>query len=351
MYFSSNNSHDKLMRERMSKLRELLVILEKCDNDYERAIKLRRIYASYEKFLQAYYQRRKSNKEKTGKICEVVDIFSKYEEQLATLGDLYKNYEQNGFFELAKEEEKFLLRQYGDIDSRYIIKAYVSDPCSYDFDEFSAKYKVSREIFRAALLRIKNHDEDLYAKYLEVFNNNKTKRLVMPIYSINQIIEGITTGKTIDGNKFDKLEFYKLAPFKNKSSIDYEVKGIAEDFPKLQLFKKLKQEYVKEEGKSNSYSYADNLYLFTRCFSEEQSKILKDWMDKNNIKNLTPIHRASTVNCYYKSNNEEFFKMEDANEIFDIIEENNYPKIYEVYNILKEEKINKKKLLSLKENE
>ena len=40
--------------------------------------------------------------------------------------------------------------------------------------------------------------------------------------------------------------------------------------------------------------------------------------------------------------------MSDAEEIFDTMEEKNYPKIKEVYDILKDRKIKKKKALSMK---
>lgn len=351
MLVKSGSVRDETERERIIKLKELLIILESTDNDFERATKFRRVYSSYKLFRQAYYVTRKFNSDRTQRVTQINSLYEEYKEQLDVIRDLYKNYEENGFFELAKEEEKFLLKQAGDLDARYVINAYINDSCSYDMDLFYERYKINRVVFEAAVKRIKSHDLDLYMKYLEAFKGNKTKRLVMPIYNINQIIEGINTGKTLDGNKFDKLEFYKLAPFKNKD-IDKEIRFISEDFPKLLVFKGLKQKYIYSNGTRNSCTYADNLYLFTKCFSESQAELLKDWMDKNNIRNLTPIFRASIVNCYPEKIDEKvFFTKSDADEIFDTIEENGYPKIREVFNILKNEKQeSKKKVYTLIEN-
>ena len=68
----------------------------------------------------------------------------------------------------------------------------------------------------------------------------------------------------------------------------------------------------------------------------------------NGIKNITPIHRASTINYYYGTPEDAAYTMSDAEEIFDTMEEKNYPKIKEVYDILKDRKIKKKKALSMK---
>ena len=347
---------DHLITERLDKLKKMIQIVELCDNDFERALELRRIYSNYHNFAISYYKKCKK-KDQVEKVLVLNSEFEKYSEELTVLSSLFKRYEEEGFFELAKKEDVFLIRQAGNLDSRYIINAYIEDGISYDQNAFFLRYRIDLSIFLACVTRIKTHDKELYAKYLEAVNNNKTRRLVMPIYSINQIIEGITTGKTIDGNKFDIYEFYRLVPFKGKD-IDDEVRFISKDFPKLLIFKNLKQELVNKkreeaikQGKETpklGCTYAENLYLFTRCFSKRQADILKDYMEKNNVKNLTPIHRASTVNFYFNTPDDAEFNMNDAINIFDTMDEMNLPYYREVYNLLKEENLNKKLMIENK---
>lgn len=341
-YSRYGNEKNTLITIRLEKLRKLLEVLETKTDDYSRALELRRIYPSYNEFLKAYYLRTKFNESKTERITIINGIYSSYEDKLEVIRDLYKKYEEEGLFEKAKENDKFLLKLANNIDSRYIVNAYIFDSCSYDLDQFYKRYNIDREIFTSCVSRIKNNAPELYEKYLEALKNNKMKRLVMPIYDINQIVEGITTGKTIDGNNFDKYEFYRLAPFKDKD-FDKEIRYISEDYPKLLIFKKLKQVYKRRvDAEHKVCTYADNLYLFTLCFSQDKADILRKWMEENNIKNLTPIHRASTVNCYSSDSSDEPFNRDDANELFDVIEEKGYPRIREVYNMLKEDKIKSK---------
>ena len=315
---------DKKAKENFARLKELLVILNTCDNDYQRVIKMRRIYSSYASFEKAFYLQ--------GKFREV---FSDYQGEIETLRDIYKNYEQTGMLEYAANEDKFLLRKEGDLDSRFVIEAYINDECSYDLDKFLLRYKVTYRAFKVCVDKIKEYDSDLYAKYLEASKNNMTKRLVFPIYSINSILEGIKTGKTVDNKKLDALEFYRIAPFVNKD-FDNEMRALIGAYPKLYKIKQLKSELGRHNGRPSTY--AENLYLFTKCFNDTDAEILKTWMEENNVRNLTPIHRAATCNVY-ASNVDENFTLEDANSVFDTMEEEGYPKVREVFELFKKDKI------------
>lgn len=318
---------DKKSKENFTKLKELLEILKNCDNDYQRVIRMRRIYNSYVSFEKAFYLH--------GKFREV---FSSYKAEIETLRDLYKNYEESGMLEYAEQEDKFLLRKEGDLDSRYVIEAYINDECSYDIDKFLARYRITYKAFKASIDKIKENDSELYERYLETYKNNVTKRLVFPIYSINSILEGIKTGKTVENKKLDVLEFYRIAPFTDKD-FDNEMRALISSFPKLYKFKQLKSELGRHNGRSSTYS--ENLYLFTKCFNDSDAETLRTWMEENNIKNLTPIHRASTVNVYASNTNEDF-TLEDANAVYDTIEEAGYPKVREVFDLLKQNRISKK---------
>ena len=331
---------DILMKKRLGNIKEMIKIVEECDNDFQKAFKLRRIYSSYENFRTAYFPKVKTSE---GMVSTLHYYFDEYETELKVLGSLYKRYEEEGFFDLALKEERFVIRQANDLDSRFVINSYIHDFDSYDLDLFLSKYKIDKAVFRCCVDRIKNHDPELYEQFEKTREDNKTKKLVMPIYSINQIIEGITTGKTIDGKVFDVFEFYRLAPFKNKD-IDEEVRNIGKDFPNILIFKKLKQAY-KNQGENHntvSFTYSDNLYLFTCCFNKNQADILKKYMDENHIRNLTPVHKGSTINFYTNVSDDAEFTMDDAIEIFNTMDEEKLPYYQEIYSRLKQEKLNKK---------
>ena len=314
------------------KIKEMIDIIESSSSDKEKAYKLREICVSYKMLLKEYFHKGK-----------VKSSYEDYREYLFDLRDLFLKYEENGLLEEAKREKSFILEKDGNLDSRYLVNAYINDYYSYDLDEFYKRYKINRTIFKRAVLRVQNNDKDLYEKYLITFNNNKTKRLVLPIYNINSIIEGIKTGKTYDGKNFDIFEFYKITPFKNKD-IDLEMRTLEKDFPKLSKLRQFKVDYCKDNSK-HSLNYADYMYLFTKCFNEKDAELLKTWMDDNNVKTITPIYRASTVNFYYNTPEDSEYTMEDAEAVFDIMEENEYPKIKEIYDILKAKRISKKKSL------
>ena len=328
-----DNDIDILRKRRV--IRELIEINENVTDEKEKAYKFREKCTSYNTFLKRYFH--------NGKVQQ---NYSDYVEYIMELKELFLKYEENGLFDQSRNEEKFLLKEEGNLDSRYIINAFIFDYYSYDLDEFCKRYNITKYVFKKCVLKVKNLDEKLYQDYLNVEANNKVKRLVIPIQSINSIIEGIKTGTTLEDNKFDVLEFYKIAPFKGKD-INSELSKLEKDYPKLNKVRQYKSEYYREHNKSG-LTYAEMLYLFTKSFNEKDSVVLKEWLDANNIKNITPVGRASVVNVYYNSPDETGFGMDDANSIFDYMEDNGYPKIREVYEILKSRCINNKKVSSLK---
>lgn len=357
-----SDTHTEQQRRKLEKLKQLFAILEKCDNDFQRAIELRRIYPNLKSFMQAYYIKRRFNEAKTERIVELIDDYSAYEEKLQILRDYYEKYTENGFFEVAKNEDIFLIKNAGNLDSRFVINEYINDEHSYDLEQFFSRIGICRTVFEASVKRVEGHDPELYSKYLKKVNQNRYSRVTYPMYNINQILMGIKEGTTIDGKPFDIFEFYKLAPFKGKD-IDAEIRGISNSFKddnsedsvlKTMLanlkdnFSKKKRDYVYNDGAHRFCAYNDNLYLFLSCFNEEQAEVLREYMNReeNNVKNLTPIYKESKVSCYPVDEEAEFTR-DDALEVFDIMDENEYPRISEVFELLKARKINEKKNKSL----
>ena len=334
----------KVTEKRSRNLRKIMEIIKsgEYDTDYKLALELRRIYPSYSEFRRAYFIK-KPNKKNTGMFYKLRPEFARHKNAILEIGRLYREFDKSGALKHLQEEEKFLIKIDRNIDSREVIGKYITSNCSYDLPAFYEEAGISKKTFDCCVKRIEHHDEELYAAYLEKVEQNKVARLAMPLYQIEQIVNGIKEGKTFDGNDFNLYEFYKLVPFKGKD-IDREVLAIynsdPERFANLLKYKALKQ-MCSAQRSYRPWSYVDNIYLFTRLFNVEHANILRQYMEDNNIKGITPIYRAATVNCYINSSDPSF-TMDDANEIFDTMEEKGYPKIKEVYDLLKQEKLNKK---------
>lgn len=331
----------------LENLKKFAEILESGKDDLSMALELRRICPALKTFKNLYYSAGKMNKEKTAKIQSIRSEFAAYRDLVEKTLKKYEEYESKGIFEKAKAEERFLLPQSNYLDARYIVNAYINDSISYDKPVFLQRYKIQDAEFRSCLARVKTNAPELYKEYLKVADANETKRLVLPIYAINNIIEGITSGKTIEGNNFDVYEFYKLAPFQGKD-MDYEIRVLSEKFPGLAKYKKAKQRlnnYKRANRGANVLfynTYSENLFLFVYCFNLKQAIILKKWMKENDIKNLTPIYKGSTVNFYNENTETDIFNREDAEAIFDIMDKRELPYYQEVYTRLKEAKIKNK---------
>ena len=331
---------DSLIVERLKNLKKLIEIINKVGSDEEKAVEMRRIYSSYLKFRQAYY----TIKNGQGTIPKLVSDYAIYRDEIVLIGSLYKKYEANGLFDAAKEDDKFMVR--GNIDARHIISEYILNDKSYDQDLFLSEVKIDKNTFTSCVNRVKTNAPGLYTEYLKKVEINKARRFTCPKTSINNILEGIITGKTGEGKEFNIYEFFRLAPFKNKD-FDFEMRKIAESFPEMENFKKLKQSYKNEimGSGTRTCTYSDNLYLFTWCAlnSKAQADILKEYMDDNNIKNITPIYRAATVNCYDETDpTERGIVRSEADELFDIMDREGLPRCYEVFDRLKADMIKKK---------
>ena len=217
----------------LEKLEALLKIMSETDSDFDRALKMRTVFRSYEEFKIAFYKRTKWAIHKKTRLEEFNPMFEEYKDQIIQLGKIYQTYEKKHAFDIVKEESKFFIPQAGDIDARAVIDAYIYDEESFDPVRFTRKNRISQDTLKSAIKRIQTHDPERYALYLKTEKENKVKRLKDPFDRINQIIAGIITGKTKDGDDFNVCEFYKLAPFKGTyidgKDFDIELRTIMKD--------------------------------------------------------------------------------------------------------------------------
>ena len=56
---------------------------------------------------------------------KVKSSYEDYREYLFDLRDLFLKYEENGLLEEAKREKSFILEKDGNLDSRYLVNAYI----------------------------------------------------------------------------------------------------------------------------------------------------------------------------------------------------------------------------------
>ena len=332
----------------LGKLKELLRIVEETESEFDRISQMRAVFRSYDEFKTTFYMRTRWDVYKKTRLEEFNPMFEEYKDQIIQLGKMYQTYEKQHAFDIVKQESKFFIPQAGDIDARAVIDAYIYDEESFDPVRFTRKNRISQDTLKSAIKRIQTHDPERYAMYLKAEKENKVKRLKDPFDRINQIIAGIITGKTKDGDDFNVCEFYKLAPFKgiyiDGKDFDIELRTIMKDSYPVEYHNYLKtsQHYRKVVMKGNKrreFTYAEELIVFTcGTMGIRHGSILKKYMEENNISKITPVFRAAIVNKYASTINPEITK-EDAEDIFDIMDAQGYPKSLEVFEYLKNEKL------------
>lgn len=222
-----------------------------------------------------------------------------------------------------------------------VMEAYISDPKAYDIDGFCTKYRVTRSQLASRVKSSKTSHPELYKNFNEARNANKIKFRRILESNIDKIAYGILTGQTVEGNEFNVLEFYKLLPFIGKDFYA-EMRYLMNDFDDLKEFQKVRQSYCstkKELGDFTPCSYSDNFNVFVQTLRPTFANIISQYMAENKIRSVNPIHRVSFINgC--KNSPLSTISEEECLQIFAYMDENNYPCILEVFDRLKEEKVN-----------
>ena len=342
---------DKVIQDRINNLDKLMKIMKKGGTDLEIVISLSEIYRSYGEFKLAYYRRTKpvmQNGQACGRVEEIDPYYIQYADDIKYLEKVYKFYDNRKAFDVFESDGKFLLPQADNVDARNIIKAYIYDDECIDMQDFYAKYGLNKQLFSAALTKISKADKELHHMYLKAKTEKEKARRNDPFDRINQMVAGIITGQTADGDEFDVLDFYKLAPFKGKviDGKDFEmgVRAALVNRPvqlyNWQMTKKNYRKAILKRNKKSTFNYAENLVIFTMStMGPKHASILKKYMEENNISTITPIFKAATTCRYSLVPEDAEFNKEDAEDVFDIMEASDYPKALEVFNILKEERI------------
>lgn len=326
--------------KRETELRKLETILSSDKSDYEKAVEMRRIFQSANAFKTAYFY-----------LIEQDNYYRTKKESIYNIYTTINRYEEAGLYDKAKEEEKFKLRQADYKDTRDIIKAYIADSESYRLNDFLDRQCITLDNFKSAKTYIKKYMPELYDEFLKVSELNKTKEILMPIFYLSEIKQGIETGTTSNGESFDIYEFWKLNPFK-VDDMDREMRNF---FKKHEKFREMS--YInrdKNNGKHISLNYADYFDAFVTVIGIDKEHVIRDYMADNKIKSCTLTNKDRIRNNYQTSYPE--LNDEDIESIINYMEVEKIPfvheaftKLVEDYEYMKEVKtVNKKLVKELK---
>lgn len=284
MHSYATPSSEKSIKE--TNLRKIETILATDKTDYEKAVEIRRIYPSSAAFKSAYFHLIKR------------DIY--YEKKKDVINSVYKiivSYENQGLFEVAKEEDKFKLAQADYKDTRDIINSYIEDPESYKLNDFLDKQNITLDNFKSAKTYIKKFSPELYEKFLVKEAENEDRKIIMPIVKISDIKLGIETGYTSTGEQFDIYKFWELNPFKVKD-IDREMRNMGKLHPKFREMSYVNKSKNDLNGGHKTLNYADHFDTFVTILGFDPDHIIKQYMDDNNIKSCTLSCKEFLINNY-----------------------------------------------------
>lgn len=287
MHSYATPSSEKNIKE--TNLRKIETILATDKTDYEKAVEIRRIYPSSAAFKSAYFHLIKR------------DIY--YEKKKDVINSVYKiivSYEDQGLFAVAKEEDKFKLKQADYKDTREIIKSYIEDPESYKLNEFLDKQCITLDNFKSAKTYIEKYLPELYDQFLIKEAEDENRKILMPIVNISDIKLGIDTGYTSTGEQFDIYKFWQLNPFKVKDSddMDAEMRKYAKLHPKFKEMSYVNKTKNDLNGGHKTLNYADHFDTFVTILGFDPDHKIKQYMDDNNIKSCTLSCKEFLINNY-----------------------------------------------------
>lgn len=211
-----------------------------------------------------------------------------YYKTLTEIGEFYKKCEEKGLIEIS--EELLAIEKAGYFEdynrSKAIIEAYLKYNESPYTVHFLKNAGINEASFERAIEVIKELDQDLYDDYLQKTYFNQGSRIMEVAPRLANIKAGIETGKTVDGETFDRLEFYKNFPF-------YEI-DLAKEV--LSDFQTRNAAYIDQKYKS----------LIQKVFPDESYGLLKYVYDNRLLTGQTlPISERDITKTKYTVNGRE----------------------------------------------
>lgn len=312
-YFKANGVFKKYkdfykctMDEAYARL-DLLFIIENIMNsdlsDDEKMSELLKYYPKYEDFIKKYslFIKFGSNDERLDKYREQLNNFSELDNRIKKLYDnkllfnnaLYRN-EVEKILEVNLYLENYLFAE-------WVIKNYVEYDRNYLKQEFFSKIGITEEEYNYCVKLIEFLNPVLYKELVESLSDSNDRRMFNLDKTFLNLEFGIRNGVLHDGTTFDILEFYKRIPFKN-SGANFRNK----------VFDFMQRIY----GRTSSTFKTIGAYIY-----------------QNNIGAMKYVSREYNIKNKMIINGIEITE-DIVNDIFDYMDINNLPKIYEVYRIV-----------------
>lgn len=134
------------------------------------------------------------------------------------------------------------------IDAIKNIVDFISDKKVDKVSSYLYMNMMFKEEFFAALKVVEKNDKYLYEQYNNKIQYLEDTKFDRAYNNLKEIAQGIETGYLSDGTEFDKIQFWKLVPFKYS-------KGIKKDFEKF-----------REINPGIGYIGNDNFYMRIQAF-------------------------------------------------------------------------------------
>lgn len=325
-YVTRNIPTNEEISNRKNNISDARDIMSKNISDYEKVILLSRICPSPKKFKSNFHYFTVMDKKYAEENKDLVmDVYN-----------LLMDYKNNGKLDKILFDKKFLFGSQVVKDAREVIIDYITDFESYKTKEFYEKHSISgRDEFESCKKKIEKYAPNLWAKFIEAEKINNNKKLIMPIYYLSEIKQGIECGTTSKGDSFDIYEFWRLNPFKTKS-IENEIKKLKKIHPGFEkisilnseLYKELNKE--KDEKEKISLGYKDFLCNFVEVLGFDKEHSIKNYMEENNIKSCKLLNRDDIIkelNSYNYYN----LSIDDINNILDFMDSENIPYVKDCF--------------------
>lgn len=288
------------------------------DKNYESAIKLDNMIKIFNNneidILNKYYQMTKLFKTSSQFIKEY-DYLNDFKDQ-STVCYLYSYIDQISLYlmkienGLSKETKKELLEfeqnnYFADYPyARYFVEQYINYKESPFLNDFLNYAGILEFDFQRFVCIVSELDDELFKKYNDKLKSNRLIRKSETIRKVNNIKDGILTGYTKDGTKFDNVEFYANLPYEDgiqsneiyddfnirkMSTFDRKLKGLLDClFPELanQIMKNIyDSKLISSTSSRISEKYInDTTFIINgQPLSSEAKKLIIKYMNERKI--------------------------------------------------------------------
>lgn len=282
------NKAKKLMTMMERKFNRYVEIINIIDNnnlsEQQKTNKIYELIRQPEKFEKSYRAVYKY-KDASGKYDEykVGGLLNRFP---SICGKLYE-YKEKGLFKKAQKEH--LLVQYWinnkSLFERYnygefILNEYIGSMESNNEENFYEKYNINENILNDMANVVSIFNDDLYMLYLKKQKENNNKNVIQNYTKLKNIAFGIKHGKALDGEDFDELKFWQLAPFMyvpklgNKSLLDGHYANDLDRNRKFFYTVKNFMETTMPEDQFTVINYMNEKKLFS--FTKINERLLKE---------------------------------------------------------------------------